>query len=246
MGFLDQMRLHGPAHLEIDHGRRSIIAVGDFEIVYERSSIIEARCEFLESVKRVVPEAFTELCEIAKDHNLETQGPRRAEWQQRWGLTAEWCRLAAFHTANAYPEMPPSFIYPEFQASGSFKPLTAPELPAFDPTRETWAEYERSCRRLLAEYRLQSYTAAERQKFQPVEDRRSLRMHLTWLAAYQCLGASISAIAEAADMERFAIDYGVKNTAKLIGLQLRPAMRSTLRGNALKSLVQRIVAALAE
>jgi hypothetical protein len=79
MGFLDQMRLHGPAHLKIDHERRSIIAVGDFEIVYERDSIITARYEFLEAVQRVAPEAFTELGEIAKDQSLESQGPRLAE-----------------------------------------------------------------------------------------------------------------------------------------------------------------------
>ena len=64
MYFLDRMRFHGAA---------------DYEIVYERDSIIAARYEFLEAVQRVAPEAFIELGEIAKDQSLESQEPHRAE-----------------------------------------------------------------------------------------------------------------------------------------------------------------------
>jgi hypothetical protein len=154
------------------------------EAVYERQSVIEARVDFLDAVQGVAPEAFIDLCEVAKDESAESQGPRLAKWQQRWGLTAEWCGYAAFHTANAYPEPPPFFIYPELCASRPFKPLPAPELPAFDPTRETWASYETRCRTLLVKYRRRSHAAAEPQNFESVQDRRSRDKHLSWLAAY--------------------------------------------------------------
>lgn len=209
-----------------------------FVAVYEPESVIEARLEFLDAVQRVVPEAFTSL--------LETDGDQKRidEWQQRWYLTAEWCGFVAFHTANEV-DPPPYFLYPEMQANQPFKPLPPPELPAFDPTRENWAAYVKRCGTLLAEYQRQSYSAPELQKFKPVEDRRSLRKHLAWLAAYQCLRAPISAIAEAADTERAAIDYGVKSAAKFIVLPLRRAKSSTPRGDDRKRLLDRLVAALA-
>ncbi len=229
MGFIDQLRWNAD---------RTAL-----EAVYVRQSVIEARVEFLDAVLRVAPEVFTDLREVSKDKSAGSQ-EWLAEWQQRWGLTAEWCKFAAFHTANA-PELPPFFIYPELCASRPFRPLPVPELPAFDPTRETWACYERRCRMLIAEYRRRSYTAAKLQKFESVQDRRSLRRHLSWLAAYQCLCAPFSVIAEAADLQRAAIDYGVKTAAKFIGLELRPAETTGApKGVARRLLLERVSAGL--
>ncbi len=233
MVFLDQLRWN--------EDRAGFVAI------YERESVIAARVEFLDAVRRVAPEVFAELLAIRADQSGESDGPRLDDWQRRWNLTAEWCGFAAFHTTNdPGDEPPPSFIYPEFEASRPFKPPPAPELPAFDPTREIWASYEKRCGTLLAEYRRRSYPAAEQQKFKPVEDRRSLHQHLSWLAAYQCLRAPISAIAEAAGRQRAAIDYGVKTAAKFIGLKRRPAKSSSPRGDDRKRLVDRLVVALAE
>jgi len=120
------------------------------EAVYVRRSVIAARAQFWDAVQCVAPEALASL--------LQTKGDSAAieAWQEHWNLTAEWCDYVALRTATAYTELPPFFLHDEWLASRPFKPLPAPKLPAFDPTLETWADYEERCRLLLVKYQERS------------------------------------------------------------------------------------------
>ena len=213
-----------------------------FELIYERESVIAARAEFLDAVQRAAPEAFSELLAIRANRGGESNGPLLDNWQRRWNLTDEWCALVAFATTHEpSDEPPPYFLYPEMSSSRSFKPVPAP---AFDPTRETWANYRKRLSASLDEYRTQSDAAAERQGFKFVKERRSLRKHSIWLACYQCLGASKKLIADVSNEDRAAIQYAVDETAKLIGLKLRPESNSKIRGAAYQKLTEQVRDAL--
>lgn len=75
-------------------------------------------------------------------------------------------------------------------------------------------------------------SANEKQRGHLAIRRSCANKNLTRLACYQCLGASKKLLEDVSGEDRAAIQYAVKETAKLIDLKLRPESTSAIRGAA--------------
>lgn len=198
---------------------------------------------FLDAVRRCVPEALSELAAIAP--SLPDDSFNRGTWDQEAPLRA-WCERFGFTTA---PEWKGDRDWLLTVARGTavvmrYTPLRAPaEFEwLFEPSyRKLKTETVASLRWNLAEEtealfrgRVETYigqvkAAAGERGWTEAPEKRKLEQHMEWLALYQVGGRTEAEIATLtnADGENppdvSTISRAITETARLIGLRLRPA-----------------------
>ncbi len=193
---------------------------------------------YLEAVQRCVPEAMRALAVIAP--NLPDSGAlgtraREAslrEWCNQWGFTAvrhggdrgDWlltvARRTAEHLRTQTPNWPEAWVHVV-----AYRELETVEIvpPRWRPDDETEEDY----RKRVDSYIIQIGVSAEREGWSKAPEKRNLE-HLEWLARYQVAGWTEAKIAEHYQDENGspevpAVSRALTDTARLIGLTLRPA-----------------------
>jgi hypothetical protein len=166
-----------------------------------------------------------------------------SDWGTRWRLTMPWCEERAAYTMLLWrrePELAGERWALAGEPSIRIGGLNFDERAfvfrdyGWDPTAEPWSDARTRIRAAFAI----ALKAFQRDQEQLAHQRGARRArskhgaeHFDWLAYYQVRGWSYEQILDEYDrFERKTIEEGVKDAAKLVGLQLRAARRGRPRG----------------
>ncbi len=154
-------------------------------------------------------------------------------WGHRWNLVADWCLQRALLTLREWTWWPEDANQDDWGHMGILTLLAiAPQECClvfghwgWHPELTTWSAAEREIREdfeaYLATYREGMERLARERGLVPAPAKRTAE-HYEWLVLYQVKGLSYYQIAQRACRERQTVTDGVKSTAALIGLPLRP------------------------
>ena len=187
---------------------------------------------FLEAVWRCVPEALVALATIApslpddyfNQGNKDQEQPLR-EWCEHWGFTTDWLLTVARRTATRMRHEPDASGKLEWVFGPSYGKLKTETVAPlhWNPSEETEAQFRGRVDAYIAAVK----GVAEALDWTDAPEKRMLE-HFDWLARYQVEGWTQAKINERYQDEKGrpdvpAVSRALTSTAKLIGLQLRPA-----------------------
>jgi len=196
---------------------------------------IAAQALYLETVRQAVPEAMTALKAIARSSNGTGKDQIRG-WCLEWGFTGvpdrygDWLLKVAQETADYFRTREPGLPDVWRGVSASYWGPGGENIdpPQWHPDHETEEQYDERVKAYKAMVRQQATAAG----WTDVIEKRNLG-HFLWLARYQVAKWTEKRISEEEQDTQGhpdipAVSKAVTATARLIGLQLRPAQGRTL------------------
>ena len=196
------------------------VGFGDFYPPGPGGARDNLRFLFLERVRVNCPAVLRELREIvATSQRFKLTSHREAltTWSEKNGLSDSWAIDVAIETLAYWQGHAGDFwVYPN-AGKGYLSPFDEEVRLSWDPTVETWTDFNRRARAALEGYRTRTKDIAKRDGFQPVP-RRNLE-HLDWLVSWQVKKLSRPEIADRANVTPDAVKKATKRLAKEMGLK---------------------------
>ena len=153
------------------------------------------------------------------------------DWSQRWNLDADWCRALAFFTLATWLMDPIKGSERDWNYVGMdwSIPVDVEDFKfewAWHPLRTPRSEIERVMRSRF-ETEMKEYLDKTEKQFVATTGavrplKKTQQGHFGWLVAYQIKGVSQSSISKRVNATRQTVADGIKFTAELCDLKLRP------------------------
>lgn len=200
-----------------------------------------AQERFVEAVNEVAPQVFSSLRENVLPHayphptDAQKEEERRAtvEWAESWNLNEEWMLHTAHSTLTLLlgDEEVDGLLYP----GGDAHVMPSPDDFEFTtqfymPFLQNRSAYKRRVLQEVEEYVERYMDEVEEQLAQEGELREPVVKqkqddHFRWLVRYQVLETGFPTLADNVGRSRPTVTEGVKSTAELVGISLRPRGR---------------------
>jgi hypothetical protein len=200
----------------VQRGDRLLLGLGE----YVPRPNHYAQCVFIETLWRLVPEARTELEQLADSDEFD---PRSIDsWAERFHLSNDWVIDGATMLVEAWREYPESRQAIWQSSVPSHRQGEGEQPRRWNPLLETEAEYDE----YIEEYKSSIRQEAKAAGFLDTPIKRN-REHFDWLVAHQVLVRTYEQIAEeygsGDGITEASIGRAIVETAKQIHLTLRSA-----------------------